>query len=135
MTSVLSFPVFCVRLKQRQMSCVARKQDFCLCENKVADQLRSLQISFAVTAKLISDFVLLHEKNNSSSSKTRNVKLLAIFCSCTGRFVFNLVRNPEGQFSCVAAHVKVHFPPMQVSFYVHICFEVSHDMICAFIFT
>ena len=33
---------------------IVRKPDFCLCENKGADQLR---ISFAVTAKLISAFV------------------------------------------------------------------------------
>ena len=37
-------------------SLVVRKLDFCICENKDADQLRGY-ISFAVTAKLISAFV------------------------------------------------------------------------------
>ena len=40
-----------------KVSRIVRKPDFCLCENKAADQLRGSQISFAVTAKLISAFV------------------------------------------------------------------------------
>ena len=34
--------------------------------------------------------------------------LLAIFCDCTGRFVSNLVGNPEDRFSRVAAHLLLH---------------------------
>ena len=48
------------------MSRVVRKPDFCICENKDADQLRGN---------------------------------LAIFCGCTARFVWDLVENPEDQFS------------------------------------
>ena len=34
-----------------------------------------------------------------------NFKLLPFFCSCTDRFVSDLVGTPEGQFSHVAAHM------------------------------
>ena len=40
-----------------KLSLIMRKPAFCICENKDADQLRGYQISFAVTAKLISAFV------------------------------------------------------------------------------
>ena len=32
---------------------------------------------------------------------------LAIFCGCTARFVWDLVGNPEDQFSDVAAHIMM----------------------------
>ena len=49
-------------LRTNYKSRIVRKPDFCLCENKGADQLRGNceadpQISFAVIAKLISAFV------------------------------------------------------------------------------
>ena len=73
-----------------------RKQDFCLGENKGADQLRSY---FA--APLFS----LHGYYNSSTVYYQNFTILALFyADCTGRFVSDLVGNPEDRFSCVAAH-------------------------------
>ena len=81
-----------------------RKPDFCLCENKGADQLRG---SFAVTVKLISAFVFATRiVNISSSSYIPNFKLLACFCDCTGQFVSDLVGNPEDRFSRVAAQLS-----------------------------
>ena len=53
------------------------------------------QISFAVTAKLISAFVFA----------TQNFKPLAIFCGCTVRFVSDLVGNSEDRFSHNEAHL------------------------------
>ena len=53
------------------MSCDVRNPDFCICENKDADQLRGntkTQISFAVIAKLISVFVFATRIEQSSSS-------------------------------------------------------------------
>ena len=71
-----------------------RKPDFCLCENKGADQLRSnceadQRLCFRCT----------------DSTTPRNFKLLAIFYSCTAWFVSDLVGNPEDRFSHVAAHI------------------------------
>ena len=34
----------------------------------------------------------------------QNFKILALYCDCTGRFVSDLVGNPEDRFSRVAAH-------------------------------
>ena len=45
------------------------------------------QISCAATAQLFSDFVLL--------GQFLNFKLLAICCNCIGRYVSDLVGNPE----------------------------------------
>ena len=53
------------------------------------------QISFAVTAKLISALLLLLGKYNTSTSSIRIVKPLAIFCGCTVRFVLDRVGNPR----------------------------------------
>ena len=33
---------------------------------------------------------------------------LACFCDCTGRFMLDLVRNPEDWFSCIAAQIVLH---------------------------
>ena len=65
-----------------------RKPDFCICENKGADQLRGNReadqhICFCYTESKIP---LLP-------------KPLAIFYDCTAHFVWDLVRNPEDQFS------------------------------------
>ena len=75
------------------MSCVMRKLDFCLCENKGADQLCS--ICFRYTDSTIP--LLLKS----------NVELLAIFCGCTDEFVSDLVENPKDQFSRVTAHMHI----------------------------
>ena len=76
------------RSNYTQMSCVMRKPEFCLCENKGADQLRSNCFSF---------------------SYIQNFKLLACICECTGRFVSDLVRNPENWFSHVMAQMSISF--------------------------
>ena len=83
-----------------------RKPTICLGKNKGADQLRSYceadqrlkaQISFAVTAKLISAFVFatrivqfLLDLNRKLSFKLLHV---ALFCDCTGRFMSDLFGN------------------------------------------
>ena len=77
-----------------------RKPAFCICENKT-------QISFAVTAKLISAFVFarqivqflfyLNPKFQASSH--------LVLCGCTARFMSDLVGNPEDRFS----HDEAHF--------------------------
>ena len=76
-----------------------RKPDFCLCENKGADQLRSnceadQRLYFRYSDSTI--LLLLIAKT---------FKPLACFCVCTGRFVSDLVGNPEDRFSRAAAHV------------------------------
>ena len=53
------------------------------------------QISCAVTKQLISVFVYALW----ILPKSKIFKPLAIFCSCTARFVLDLVGNPEGRFS------------------------------------
>ena len=78
------------------LSRILRKPDFCICENKGADQR-------AVTAQLCSNCtadqrICFCYTDSSSSSKIRNFKLLAIVCGCTDWFVSDLVGNPEGQF-------------------------------------
>ena len=70
------------------MSHIVRKPDFCLCENKGADQLHSnceddQHFCFRYTDSTIS---LLLKSEISS------------FCDCIGRFVSDLVGNPEDRF-------------------------------------
>ena len=60
------------------------------------------QISFAVTAKLISAFVLRFIDTTISL----HFKPLAILCDCTARFVSDLVGNLEDRFSHSEAHIK-----------------------------
>ena len=61
---------------------------------------KQTQISFAVTAKLISAFVFATRIVQSLYFLyIRNFKPLAILCGCTARFVSNLVGNPEDRFS------------------------------------
>ena len=74
-----------------------------------------MQISFAVTAKLISAFVFatqivqsIYYLNPSTIHllpKSENFKLLAIFCGCTAWSVSDLVGNPEDRFSHNEAHM------------------------------
>ena len=63
------------------------------------------QISCAVTAQLISAFVLATQQLVKSLFPLyfQNLKLLACFCDCTGLFVSDLVRNPKDWVSLVAA--------------------------------
>ena len=68
-----------------------RKLDFAHVKTKA-------QISCAVIAQLISAFI-------SYSTNTQNFKLLDIFCSCSGRFMLDLVRNPDDRFSRITAHL------------------------------
>ena len=83
-----------------------RKPAFCKWENKEADQLRGnheaktkTQISFAVIAKLISDFFFATRIEQSLYFLNTKFNPLAIFCDCTARFVSALVGNPEDRFS------------------------------------
>ena len=74
------------------MSLVMRKMAFCICENKVSDQLRSnctadQHLCFRYTDSTIPLLPL------------QNFKPLAIFCGCTAQFVSDLVGNPEDRFS------------------------------------
>ena len=68
---------FLISISHHYVSRVVRKPAFCICENKVADQLRGIRI----------------------------FKPLAILCGCTARFVLDLVGNPEDRFSHNEAHV------------------------------
>ena len=91
------------RIKQLQkdlyLSRVMRKPDFCICENKDADQLRGnreadQRLCFRYTDSTIP---LL--------PKSKIFKPLAVFCGCTARFVWDLVGNPEDRFSQNEAHL------------------------------
>ena len=75
------------------MSRVVRKPAFCICQNKEADQLRDnreadQRLCFRYIDSTISLLPLI-----------QNFKPLAILCGCTARFVWDLVRNHEDQFS------------------------------------
>ena len=77
-----------------------RKPDFFLSENKGADQLCSnctadQRLCFRYSDNTI-PFLL----------KIQNFKRLALFNDCTGRFVSDLVGNPEDRFSRVAAQLS-----------------------------
>ena len=65
------------------------------------------QISFAVTAKLISAFVFATRIVQALYSLLlRNFKPLDIFCGCTAGFVSDLVENPEDRFSQNEAQIN-----------------------------
>ena len=75
------------------------KPTICICENKDADQLRGLQISFAVTAKLISAFVFDTQMVQSLyflNTKFHASNCLLLLCSpvCVGPG-----RKPQHWFS------------------------------------
>ena len=65
------------------------------------------QISFAVTAKLISGFVFATRIARSLFLLNPNFMPLDIFCNCTVQFVSDLIGNPEDRFSYDEAHIKV----------------------------
>ena len=70
-----------------------KKQDFCMCENKGADQLCS---------NCTADQCLCFRCTDSAIHVL--LKFLAFFCDSTGRFVSDLVENPEDWFSHVVGH-------------------------------
>ena len=70
-----------------------RNPDFCICENKDADQLRGNREA---------DQRLCFRYTDSTTPllpKYEILKPLAIFCRRTARFVSDLVGNPEDRFS------------------------------------
>ena len=72
-----------------------RNPDFCLCENKGADQLCS---NCTTDQRLCFRY---SDTDNFSSTYSQTFKHLACFSDCTGRFVSDLVGNPEDRFSRV----------------------------------
>ena len=74
------------------MSLVMRKPAFCI------NAKTKTQISFAVTAELISAFVFATWIVQSLYFLNQNFKSLAIFSGCTAQLVSDLVKNPEDQF-------------------------------------
>ena len=74
-----------------------RKQEFCLCENKGADQFRNnCQADQHLCFHFMDSTIPLLPKSEISS----------FFCSCTGRFVMDLVGKLEDPFSRVSAHIS-----------------------------
>ena len=71
-----------------------RKQDFCICENKDADQLcgnreADQRLCFRYMDSTVQSLVYLNPKFQASS----------YFLCCTAWFVLDLVGNPEDRFS------------------------------------
>ena len=75
-----------------------RKQAFCICESKDADQLRG-------NREADQRLCFRSWKVQYLYFQIRNFKPLAIFCGCTARFESDLVGNPEHQFSHNEAHM------------------------------
>ena len=75
-----------------------RKPDFCICENKAADQL---------CGNRTTDQRLCFRYMDSTTSLFRNFEPLAIFCDFPVRFVSDLVGNPKDRFSDVSAHFEL----------------------------
>ena len=65
-----------------------------------------MRISCAITTQLIRGIVFATQIVKLVFFLLRNFKLLAFFCDCTGRFVSDLVGNPEDRFSRVSAHIE-----------------------------
>ena len=66
------------------------KAAFCICKNKDADQLRGNREA---------DQRLCFRYTDSTIPLLPKSRNLAIFCSCTARFVSDLVETPEDRFS------------------------------------
>ena len=64
------------------------------------------QISFAVTAKLNSAFVIAIRMVHCLYYLNPKFKPLAILCGCKVRFVSGLIVNPEDRFSHIEAHLR-----------------------------
>ena len=69
-----------------------------------------MQISFAVTTKMISAFVFAIRIVQSLYFLDPKFKPLVIFCDCAAWFVSDLVGNPEDRFSHKEAHLKAYEP-------------------------
>ena len=82
------------------MNSVMRKTDFCLCENKGADQPCS-----NCTAVLLLPLFSFDRLYNPSSSFIQNFKIIAFFCGCIDQFVLEPVRNLKTDFFHVTAHI------------------------------
>ena len=77
-----------------------KKPAFCKCENNYANQLRgNREADQRVCFRYMESTIPLLPKSEI-------FKPLAIFCGCTGRFVSDLVGNPEDWFSQNEAHIK-----------------------------
>ena len=76
-----------------------RKPDFCICENKGADQLCSNREADQRLCFRYSDSAI------PLLLKSENFKSVVIFSDCTARFVSDQVRNPEDLFSHNEAHI------------------------------
>ena len=74
-----------------------RKPDFCISENKSADQPHG---NHAADQRLCFRYISC----TISSSKIGSFKPLAILCCCTARLVSDLVGNPDDRVSGDAAH-------------------------------
>ena len=85
-------------IEQQHVSLVMRKPEFCICENKDADQLRGNRESDQRLCFRFTDSTI------PLLSKSE-IKPLAIFCRSTAWFVSDLVGNPEDRFSHNEAHV------------------------------
>ena len=78
------------------MSCDVRKPDFCLCENKGADQLPSnFEADQRLCVRYTDSAISLLPKSEISSFKPASVTVTA----SESRFMSDLVRNPEDRFS------------------------------------
>ena len=85
------------------LSLVIRKQAFCICENKDADQLRGNR---EADQRLCFRYI---DSTIPILPKILNFKPLAILCGCTARFVWDLVGNPEDRFSHNEAQFMIVF--------------------------
>ena len=95
-----------------------RKQAFCICENKDADQLRS---------NCEADQCLCF--CYPSTFKIQIFKALIFFCDCTAQFVSDLVGNPEDRFSQDEAQIDmfiIKFNARDSAFEYHINSIKSH---------
>ena len=80
--------------------CHEKKKDFCLCQNKGADQLCS---------NCTADQRLCFHYADSTIPPLLVAKILAFFCDYTGQFVSDLVGNPEACFLTSRLIYEFHF--------------------------
>ena len=114
-------------MSDSNMSRVVRKPDFCICENKDADQLRSnCAADQRLCFRYIDSTIPLLPKSEISSlypyseglyylcSENKGADQLRSYCAadlrlcfriCTARFVWDLLGNPEDRFSHNEAHI------------------------------
>ena len=95
------------------MSRIMRKPGFHICVNKGTDQLRSnceadLRLCFRYSVSTIP--LLLN---------SQNLKPLAWFCDCTGRFVSHPVGNVQDWFSHTAAQITLFANGMNLIVLLH----------------